>query len=201
MDGNLPPPLAATAAIAALAGRVAAVEGGGMEIDAGRRRVTARRAVTCLVEPVVDDLVLVAETDAGVFVLAILDRPADGEAVLSVPGAAAATLAQDRLALRCEELTVDAGKASLRSRAAHLAGRTLSAVAERLDVVARTLRRTADHEFSHAKAATRTVEGPEAVTAGEMMLEARTAMAQRAGIVLIDAREDVRMNGERITMG
>jgi hypothetical protein len=68
-------------------------------------------------------------------------------------------------------------------------------------VVARTLRRTADVELSHAKTASRTVDGTETVIAGELMQEARTALAQRAGLVMVDAREDVRINGERITMG
>lgn len=165
------------------------------------RRIAARRAASCLVEPVVDDTVLIAETGDEVFVLAVLERPSGEPAVLSVPGTDSATLTQDKLALRCEALTVDAGTATLRSRAAQVAGRTLKAVAERLDVVARTLRRTAEQEFSHAKTAVRTVEGAETVTAGELALEAKTALTQRAGIVLVDATEDVRINGERITMG
>lgn len=201
MDGNLPPPLSGATRATTLAGEVVQVDGCTIVLSLAGRQAAARRAASCLLEPAPGDAVLAADVGGRIYVLAVLDRPGGGEAVLSVAGAIAATLAQDSLALRCGELTVDVGKATLRSRAAQVASRTLSAVAERLDVVARTLRRTADHEFSHAKAATRTVEGPEAVTAGELLLEARTALAQRGGIVLIDAREDVRVNGERITMG
>jgi len=173
----------------------------GPVLDIGANRIVGRRATSCLVEPATGDTVLAVTTAAGTFVLAILERPTDSPAVLSVPDAGTATLAQDNLTIRCETLTVDAGTTTLRSRVAQVAGQALQAVAERLDVVARTLRRSADHELSHAKTASRTVEGTETVTAGELMQEARTALAQRAGIVMVDAREDVRINGERITMG
>ena len=191
------------AAATPVVAQVAAAGDGSVSLASGGRRIRARRAASCVLEPAPGDTVLAigVEADAGAFVIAILDRPAGAEAVLSVPGAAETTLVQDRLALRCERLTVDAGDATLRGRVARVAGGVLAAVAERIDVVARTLRRSADHELSRAGNATRTVDGAETVTAGEMMIEARTALGQRAGIVLVDAREDVRMNGERITMG
>lgn len=204
MDGTIPigAPQASTIAPAELVvARVVDLAPDGPVLALGTRRVEARRATSCLVEPATGDMVLTVNSGDAVFVLAILRRSTDGPAVLSVAEATSTTLAQAHLALRCESLTVDAGSTTLRSRVAQVAGRTLSAVAERLDVVARTLRRSADREFSHAKTAMRTVEGAETVTAGEMMLEARSALAQRAGIVLVDAREDVRVNGERITMG
>jgi hypothetical protein len=204
MDGNLTPApavLSTTVQVAGRAGRVVELSDGAIVLSMGSHRVAGRRATSCLVEPAPGDLVLTVEADGETYVLAVLDRTDGAGAVLSVPGASSATLSQDQLALRCDSLNVDAGHATLRSRVAQVAGRTLNAVAERLDVVARTLRRTADHEFSHAKTATRTVDGMESVTAGELMLEGRSVLAQRAGIVLVDAREDVRVNGERITMG
>lgn len=177
------------------------LDGSGPTLQVGTRKVLGRRAVSCLVEPAVGDRILAVEDGDGVFVLAILERPSATSAMLSVPNATTVTLAQDRLGFRAEVLTVDAGTATLRSRQAQVVGRTLKAVADGLDVIVRTLRRTADQEFSHARNATRTVEGAETVKAGELLIEAKTALAQRAGIVLIDATEDVRINGERITMG
>jgi hypothetical protein len=170
-------------------------------IDFNSRTAAAHRAASCLLEPAERDVVLAVRTGTDLYVLAILERPSETAATLSVPGADSVTVSQPHVAVRCDTLEVDADRTTLRSRVAQIAGRTLSAVAEQLDVVARTLRRSADHEFSHAKTASRTVEGAESVTAGELMLEARSALTQRAGIVLVDAREEVRVNGERITMG
>ena len=170
-------------------------------IDFNFLTAAAHRAASCLLEPAERDVVLAVRTGTDLYVLAILERPSETAATLSVPGADSVTVSQPHVAVCCDTLEVDADRTTLRSRVAQIAGRTLSAVAERLDVVARTLRRSADHEFSHAKTASRTVEGAESVTAGELMLEARSALTQRAGIVLVDAREDVRVNGERITMG
>ncbi|EDP65155.1 hypothetical protein BAL199_01374 [alpha proteobacterium BAL199] len=203
MDGHFSsdgrPQIAAEAAL--LVGQVTEIDGSTPVILIDERLERGRRAPSCLIEPMAGDTVLVVGVDGEAIVLAVLSRTADAPAVLSVPGTDAVTLSQPQLAVRCETLEMDADRTTLRSRVAQVAGRTLNAVAERLDVVARTLRRSADHEFSHAKTASRTVEGTETVTAGEMMLEARSALTQRAGIVLVDAREDVRVNGERITMG
>ena len=204
MDGTLPTSLTLQTSEDQPLPFVAVVVG----VDAGRpviefnaRTASARTAASCLLQPAEGDSVLAVRIAADLFVLAILERRSGTAATLSVPGADSVTLAQQQLALRCDTLEVDAKRTTLRSQVAQVAGRTLSAVAERLDVVARTLRRSADHEFSHAKTGVRTVEGAESVTAGELMLEARSALTQRAGIVLVDAREDVRVNGERITMG
>jgi len=202
MDGSLTPAAPRSAELGhALIGRAVEVEGLSVVLAAGSRRITARRATSCLVEPVPGDLLAAIDTADGCYVTAVLDRPSEAGAVLSVPGTASATLAQPELKIVCETLAVEAGRADLRTRLAQVAGQTLSAVAERLDLVARVLRRTADQEFSHAKVATRNVEGVETVSAGELMLEGRSVLAQRAGIILLDAREDVRVNGERITMG
>ena len=204
MDGSLAPlsapPSPETDAVQIVA-RVTAVEDGLVTLVHGRRRLRARRATSCVVEPAPGDAVVALEAATGAFVVAILDRPSDAAAVISVPGTDAATLCQNRLSLRCANLSIDAGIATLRGRIARIATRTLVVVADRLDVVARTLRRSADHDFSHAKVATRTVETAQTLKAGEIMIEAGSALAQRAGIVLVDAREDVRVNGERITMG
>ena len=89
-------------------------------LSIGSRRVAGRRATSCLVEPAPEDLVLAVEADGETYVLAVLDRPDGAGAVLSVPGASSATLAQDRLGLRCETLSVDAGTATLRSRVAQV---------------------------------------------------------------------------------
>lgn len=202
MDGSLTPAAPRSADLGhALIGRVVEVDGAAIVLTAGPRRVTARRATSCLLEPAPGDLVAAVDTTDCCYVTAVLDRPSEAGAVLSVPGAASVTLAQPELRIVCDRLGVEATRADLRTRVAQVAGQTLSVVAERLDMVARVLRRTADHEFSHAKVATRTVEGAETVSAGELMLEARSVLAQRAGIILVDAREDVRVNGERITMG
>ena len=204
MDGTAS--FSTTGTVAALAGspivgEVVDLSIDGPILDIGTRRVVGCRASSCLVEPATGDTVLAVNAADTTYVLAILARASDAPAVLSVPDTASATLVQDSLTLRCESLIVDAGTVTLRSRIARVAGQALHVVAERIDMVARTLRRSADLEFSHARNASRTVEGIETVTAGELILEARTAFAQRAGIVMVDACEDVRINGERITMG
>lgn len=184
-----------------LVGRVDAVDGADLVLTIGSHRLDGRRATSCLVEPAAGDLVLALDTGDRAFVLAVLERPSGASATLSVPSINSATLAQQTFDLRCRNLTVHTDSATLRSRVSHILGDSLTAVAERIDSVARILRRTAHHEVSHAASATRTVDGAEVIKVGESLQEAEGALSFRGGVVLIDAREDVRVDGERITMG
>jgi hypothetical protein len=130
MDGTVPfsTPASATAeAGSPVVARVVDLSTAGPVLDVGSRRVVGRRATSCLVEPATGDSVLAVTAGTDTFVLAILERPADSPALLSVPGAGPVTLAQPDLTLRCETLTVDAATATLRSRLARVAGQALHA--------------------------------------------------------------------------
>ena len=59
-------------------------EGEAMLVQAGARRLAARRAASCLLEPEPGDTVLIGGDLARCYVLAVLERVADGPARLSI---------------------------------------------------------------------------------------------------------------------
>ncbi|MBX3711024.1 MAG: DUF3540 domain-containing protein [Lysobacter sp.] len=144
----------------------------------------AARAVSCLVEPLAGDRVLAsAGADGRWHVLHILAREAGGAAHLSVPGADALALRQQRVsvhALEALELAC-AGDASLTS------ARTLSINARSLFcTVAGTLVEQAAQYVGRM---------------GQYLLDARELLRLHGQHALITAERDVKVDGERISMG
>ena len=83
----------------------------------------------------------------------------------------------------------------------HLFSRLVSAVAGRLEMVADRLRRVAGHEVTSAGDSVRTVRGTDTLRAGHILHDASEVMSLRSHVAIVEARGDVRVNGERITMG
>lgn len=143
----------------------------------------AARAVSCLVEPVVGDRVLASASAEGRWhVLHILAREA-GPAHVSVPGADALAIRQrcvtmhavDALDLAC------AGDVSLTS------ARTLSVSARNLfRTVAGTVVEQAAQHVGRM---------------GQYLLDARELLRLHGQNALITAERDVKVDGERISMG
>jgi hypothetical protein len=144
----------------------------------------ATRAVSCLVEPHAGDRVLAsAGADGRWHVLHILAREAGGTAQLSVQGADALALRQQRVSLHAVESLelACAGDASLTS------ARTLSINARTLFcTVAGTLVEQAAQYVGRM---------------GQYLLDARELLRLHGQHALITAERDVKVDGERISMG
>ena len=144
----------------------------------------AARAVSCLVEPLAGDRVLAsAGADGRWHVLHILAREAGGAAHVSVPGADALALRQQRVSLHAVEALemACAGDASLTS------ARTLSINARSLFcTVAGTLIEQAAQYVGRM---------------GQYLLDARELLRLHGQHALITAERDVKVDGERISMG
>lgn len=165
------------------------------------RSEPAWRAVGCLLEPVDGDLVLCAPIETGIAVLSVLTRPTGGEATVSVSGADTLTLAQDSLAIRAGEVTVDTETVTVRSASSRLIGKTVTAIADSLETVVKQLRRVAQQEVSSAEDSVRIVHNTDTLKARHMTHEADQTMTMRSHVTVIDASGDVRVNGERISLG
>jgi|GEM_PF-5227616 len=164
------------------------------------RSEPAWRAAGCLIEPIEGDTVLCAPVDGGTAVLTVLTR-AGGEATLSVAGADALTLAQDTLAIRSEDLTVDSATITVRAASSRLIGKAITAIADGLETVVKQLRRVADQEISSVNDSVRVVHNTDTLKAKHLTQEAEQTMALRSHVTVIDASGDVRVNGERISLG
>ncbi|MDF1791815.1 MAG: DUF3540 domain-containing protein [Thalassobaculaceae bacterium] len=165
------------------------------------RSEPAWRAAGCLLEPVEGDVVLCAPVGDGIAVLNILTRTASGEATVSVPGAEVLALAQNTLAIRAGEVTIDSETVTVRSASSRLIGKAVTAIADSLETVVKQLRRVADQEISSAGDSVRIVHNTETLKARHLTHEADQTMTLRSHVTVIDASGDVRVNGERISLG
>lgn len=144
----------------------------------------ARLATGCLLRPLAGDLVLVADTPEGAFVVQVLDR-ADGQtADLSVPGAARLRIGQRRLELNASDamalralrdLDLESATGSL-----SLSGRNLVLTA--LDSLLEQVRQRIG-------------------LADEICMRAKRLFRLHGGDAFVTADKDVRIDGERINVG
>lgn len=151
-------------------------------LDDGR---SARQAVSCLVTPQPGDRVLLVGTaDGECFVLHVLARADGGRATLAVPGA-------DALSIRQAEVDI----AATRSIALRAAGDVeVTAVQGVLSLNARQLFASAAESLVHtARTYVCQVE--------QFLLDARQFLRLHSEQAMITARQDAKIDAERISLG
>ncbi|SFE05077.1 Protein of unknown function [Dyella marensis] len=151
-------------------------------LDDGR---SARQAVSCLVTPQPGDRVLlVATADGECFVLHVLARADGGRATLAVPGA-------DAVSIRQAEVDIAATR-SIALRAGE--GVEVTAVQGTLSLNARQLFASAAESLVHTA---RTYVGQ----VDQFLLDARQFLRLHGEQALITARQDAKIDAERISLG
>lgn len=155
--------------------------------------VTAHRAASCLVPPAPGARVLVGRHGADAFILAVLDPPEGPCPLTPVAGAG--------LAVRAPTVSVDADTATLRTGTARLVGRLLALVADRLHSVATHLDSISERSVHRTGTALKVVTGTDSTRAADIQTRAENTLSVQATDVLVTAGEDVRLDGERISMG
>lgn len=174
------------------------------------RDVPAARAFSCLVEPAVGDRVLVARVGADVFILSVLDRLVADGARVGVPGAGALTLAAPDLTLEAarrlvlsggEDAVVRSERVSIQARTVSLVGRMLSIIMDQVRSVVRRDETMADTVVVQAGERTTLVRGADVAQAGTLVQQVETVSSSSAATTVIVAREDVRVDAKRVTVG
>lgn len=158
-------------------------------LDDGRYRLddgtTAARAFSCVVVPEPGDRVLLHEGKDGLrYILHILRRPAPGTAALDVPGADRVTVSAPELRVQARSrlLLASTGEAELTAGAGRL-----SLAAERLDItVLGDLIQTARHVVGRCE---------------HWFHEATGLLRLHGRQAIVTAKEDIRVDAERISMG
>ena len=181
--------------------RVVGVPEQAILLEIGGAVRTARQAASCLLSPEPDDIVVCSRSRLGIHVLHVLERDDAHSATLSVPGVHRLVLEQPAIDIRTVDLDATATRARARVNEIHLFSRLVTAVAGRLEVVADQLKRIAGRELTSTGQSVRTVHGTDTLRAGHIMHAASEVMSLRSHVTIIEARGDVRVNGERITMG
>lgn len=198
-------------------GRVVTAKAGVFAIDAGAGDYDARRAVSCLVEPLVGDVVLVSVSPAGAcYVLAVLEREArgasiavDGDLTVKLPAGRFLVAAADGVDLVTgAAATITAGEVKVNARAGSVLVESLSVVGsvvqaqvEKAKLYASVIDTSVERLTQRAKRAYRFIEQFEQVRAERLDYSAEKNMSLHAENTLVTAEALVKVDGAEIHLG
>ncbi len=183
---------------------------GRMHVVCGDAEHMATRAFSCLVEPAVGDRVLLAQVDDESFVIAVLDRMLLDAATLSAPGVERLTLAAPHLALAAgdtlaivapREVAIESRTVGIRAHAFSLVGRLVTLVADHLRSTARRREVVADQIAVQAQSRVAVVRDTDVLEAGTVVQSVAGITSTTATTAVLVAKEDVRFDGKRVTVG
>ena len=180
--------------------------------------VNAGMAFSCLVKPEADDVVLVSRVGAEYTVLAITHRPGARQNVrlqfpadldIDTPNGAVKLSASTDLGLQAgQEAQILARDAGILSQSVNINTGTLTALSKLAHVQSGTIRVFADacdsvigRVTQRAENVMRWVEGVETLSLGSLIKNVRKSFTCRSSQTILTARQDMRIDGERIHMG
>ena len=170
-------------------------------VEIAGRTHAARQAASCLLSPQIGDVVMCSTSRLGIHLLHVLERNAPERATVSAPGAKRLVLEQSAIDIRTDDLDASAARARVQVEQLHLFSRLVAVVAGGFDLVADRIKRIARLETTSTGDSVRTVRNTDTLRAGHILHDASEVMSLRSEIAVIEARGDVRVNGERISVG
>jgi len=197
------------ATVRAVTDRVIAVERAG-------ERTMARRAASCLLAPRAGDVVLCAEVDAAAYVLAVLERDAEGTELevdgelairsragsVRVGAAGDVELSADRaVRLRGKAMALVSEEGSWVGRELRLLGEQLTLDAARIRQVSTFAERVASSLKERFGRTYRDVEDHEHVRAGSVTYSLRHLLRYHADTAVMTAKKLIKLDGDQIHLG
>jgi hypothetical protein len=199
-------------------GRVVAIlEDGSIRVRTASGDHDARRAVSCLVAAEVDDVVLLARTPEGAFILAVLSRERDAATTLAVPGDLAVRVPDGRLTLAAsagvdllsaEEVAVTSGavrvnavEGSVVLQGLSFLGDVVRAEIDRVKLCAQAFDSVVERLTQKVQRSYRTVTETEQLRAERIDYTAEKVMSLHAEHALVSADELVKVDAEQIHLG
>lgn len=199
-------------------GVVEVCDGGVVAVRTPAELRYAQRAVSCLVEPEVEDRVLVATDEEGrTFVLAVLQRRAgaalrlgaEGDVAWHVPGGAFTVAARQGVSLATPgpaavtagALQVTASEGTLHLDQVSFLGRLVQAQAETVKLVAGALDQTLERFWHRVKRSYRFVSEQDHVRAGHLDYAAKENAHLRGKNTLVTAEQLVKVDAGQVHLG
>lgn len=199
------------------AGTVVERQGAGWVVRTTTDELHAERAVSCLVEPEVDDYVLLSQVGDECFVLAVLRRGGDAPVKLSADGDMNIGLDKGSFEVVApggiklispEDVSVAAGNVNINSATARLAvgtldllGAVLETRLEQLKVVVGGIDAVVERVVERVKRSYRFVEETDQVQAEHIDYAANKSMSLQGENALVTAQELVKIDGAQIHVG
>lgn len=199
-------------------GRVVASIDRFFAVETDRAEVKASKAVSCLVEPLPGDTVLLSRTSSGkCYVMSILEREDQGPASLVFDGDVDFSAKAGRLRLAAREgidlvsakdtalisaqLSVNSAQAEVNIQNLFFFGNFLQGQIERIKLIGQACDSVFDRVSQSVQRCYRRVEELEQLTAGQLNYLVKKLMSLRGKYSVLTAEEDVRIDGDKILMG
>lgn len=187
-------------------------------VHTGAAIYRARRAASCLLEPLVGDKVLlVTDMEEGDYVLAVLERDPGQVATLNLPGDAQIKVAAGRLtvsardgigmesareiAMQSASLKVEALKGEVTVHDLSLVGDAWRSCVDRVKSVGRSFDSILERCHQRVTRSYRVVDEMDQVKAGQIDYQAETSLQMHAKYTLMTADELVKLDGGQIHLG
>ncbi len=204
--------------IALAYGKVMGKEDGSYVVAAGEGSLKAGRAAGCVVEPEAGDVVLLSRDSFGrTYVLSVLEREGDAAYSLSFDrdveikagegklraaardGIEAVTAGKTRLV--SGELCINAARAEATVEDLRFFSGLIEGNFEKIKLVGRSLDSVLDRVSQKVKRSYRWISETDHLQAGHLDYAVKKLMSLRGGYAIVTAREDVRIDGDKIFMG
>jgi len=197
--------------------RVLSVSPKGIMVQSHGGAYRAQRAVSCLVAPEVDDLVLLATSERGTcYLLAVLERDAtttrlavegdlelastDGKVRVAAPEGID-LVSKKRIGVISAEVKVNAVETMVATQKATVVGRFLQTEFDRIKTFATAIDGVFGRFSQRAKSSIRRVEGLEQLKAEHIDHSAQKTMNLHGENAVVTARQLVKVDGEQIHVG
>jgi hypothetical protein len=200
-------------------GTVVRAEGGALVVETETREVRAKRAASCLLDPVPGDVVLVAaaDHDGPAYVLAVLEREAgtpgdivaDGDLAIRLPSGSLSLVAADGVQIvSSKEVGVVSGAIRLNAVDGSVAlerlsfvGKLLRAEIGKAKVFGETLDSVLERVSQRVKRSYRIVEEHDHVRAEQIDYAAKKRLGLHGETALITAETLAKVEGDQIHLG
>jgi hypothetical protein len=178
----------------------------------------ATEAFSCLVKPQAGDKIMYTrDPEGGCYILAILERPTGSDALLSFPGdvtvqskkgnvsitaASGIDLATgSTISMRASEVSVSAVNGRLNVLDLQAIGDSFTGTLNRVHLISDAVDVVAQRVTQRLKSCYRWVEEIEHIMAGQMIHKVSNLFSVRARQTAITAKDDVKIDGERVHLG
>lgn len=153
----------------------------------------ARQAVSCLLEPKINDYVLCWAQGDEIFVTDVL-KIGSGERRLRLHHAVT-ELTGNNLTIHMED------ELSIKTKIMRIASKHFQQWSEHMDITAKRMIQTIHHCTAHFHERHQRIDQLDAKKVGTSMLQAEDAIIQQADSQILAGKEDIRMDAKRISMG
>jgi hypothetical protein len=196
---------------------VISCEGDHILVQSGARRLPARRAASCLIEPAPGDLVLVGGTVMRCYILAVLEQQAEGTTRIAVPGDLELVAPQGRVRVAARQgidlttpeeigisgtaVTVKADRGRLLLDDLVVIGRTALAHLGRARAIGQAFETVVDRILTRSKRSVRVTTESDYLRAGEVDIRATGTLHAHGETNILTASTLVKVDGGQIHLG